>query len=62
MLNFIVYILIIIILFFVSVIAAKAINRGIVAKKKLNNKYNFYDRYKNKKNNINKNYILKKLK
>jgi len=48
MLNFIVYILIIIILFFVSVIAAKAINKGIVAKKKLNNKYNYYDRYKNK--------------
>ena len=43
MIIYIVYIIIIIILVLVSTIAIKAINRGIEAKQKLNQKY-----YKNK--------------
>ena len=45
-----VYIAILIILFFVSVIAVKAISRGIKAKKNLNNKDDYHDKYNNKKN------------
>jgi len=48
MLNYIVYILIIIILIFVCVVAFKSIIIGIEAKKKQNKDY---DKYRNKKNN-----------
>tara|TARA_B100001250_G_scaffold398971_1_gene407841 strand:+ start:975 stop:1118 length:144 start_codon:yes stop_codon:yes gene_type:complete len=47
MINYIVYLIIIIILVLVSVIALKAISRGIDAKRKLN-KEKLYDKYKNK--------------
>ena len=50
MINYIVYLLIIIILVLVSVLAIKAINRGIEAKQKIN-KDPIYDNNKNKKNN-----------
>ena len=50
MINYIVYILIIIILVLVSVLAIKALNRGIKAKQKIN-KDPINDNYKNKKNN-----------
>jgi len=48
MINYLIYITILVILFFIFVIAIKAINRGIEAKKKFN-KGNDYDKYKNKK-------------
>ena len=56
MINYIVYLLIIIILVLVSVLAIKAINRGIEAKQKIN-KDPIYDNNKNKKNNNEKDWI-----
>ena len=52
MINYIVYIIILLILVFVFVIAAKAMSRGIKAKKDLK-KDNEYKKYKNKTNNKN---------